>query len=374
MSVTEERITMNNGTVAYKCPSCGAPLSYSTETHDFACEFCGSHFTKQTLDKPMEGSTEETFPRDEESPEEAAEKQRRFGDENRLYMCPSCGASVITDSELDASAECYYCHSPVVLSGRLSGEFRPNLIIPFKKTRSEAITQFNNWIAKKKFFLAKGFGSPESLNKIQGIYIPFWLADCGVEGKITADCFKHVSRIRKGDYTYVTEAKSFVVREGSMVFRRVPADASSRADDALMDSIEPFDYSKLEPFDMSYLSGHSAQRYDVDKEQVFPRINTRVLEAAEESIRASIVGYDRVNVISKDIKINNLNYKQAMFPMWFLTFFYKNKLYYFAMNGQTGKFGGLLPINKGKLALFAFGIPIAASILGTTLLYLLGVM
>ncbi|MBQ3841509.1 MAG: hypothetical protein II820_02335 [Ruminiclostridium sp.] len=346
---------MDNGTVAYKCPSCGAGLTYSAESKDFHCIYCGSHFNADMLDAPLHEGTQEAFITEDDPNIE--EKRRQFGDESRLYMCPSCGAAIFTDSEVSATAECYYCHSPAVLSGRLSGEFRPDLIIPFKKSRGEAIMQFNEWVKPKKFFLAKGFGSAESLNKIQGIYIPFWLADCCVEGKMTADCYKTVSVVRKGDYTYTTEDHSIAVRDGSVVYRRVPADASSRADDALMDSIEPFDYNDLTEFNMSYLSGHNAQRYDVEKDKVLPRINGRVCETSEEVFKSSIIGYNRINVTSKDFRITNINWKQAMMPMWFLTYFYKDKLYYFAMNGQTGKFGGLLPLNKPKLALFSFGIP-----------------
>ena len=163
---------MDNGIVAYKCPSCGASLSYSAESADFHCEYCGSHFTKEQLDNPLESSTEEKlqFEQTEAEPDdpELEEQRRKFGDENRLYMCPSCGASIITDSELTASTECVYCHSPVVLSGRLSGEFRPDLIIPFSKTHDDAVNQFNEWIKGKKFFLAKDFGSPKSMSRIQG--------------------------------------------------------------------------------------------------------------------------------------------------------------------------------------------------------------
>lgn len=364
---------MNNGIASYKCPNCGASLPYSAKTHDFACEYCGSHFSKEMLDAPMQNAAQEAFPNTDSSPE-TEEQRRRFGDENKLYTCPSCGAAVITDSELSASAECYYCHSPVVLAGRLSGEFRPDLIIPFKKTRGEAIMQFNKWIEKKKFFLAKGFGSSESLNRIQGIYIPFWLADSCVEGNMTANCFKTISKVRKGDYTYITESKTISVRDGSMVFRQVPADASSRADDALMDSIEPFSYDELEPFDMSYLSGHNAQRYDVPQDQVYSRISARVFQCAEEEFKASMKGFDRIDVTSRDFRITNINYKQAMLPMWFLTFFYKDKLYYFAMNGQTGKFGGTLPINKLKLALVSYGIPFGVLTLLGMLLFMLGVL
>ena len=128
----------------------------------------------------------------------------------------------------------------------------------------------------------------------------------------------------------------------------------------LMDSIEPYRYNELKPFDMPYLSGHSAQRFDVPKEQVIDRVGARVNEAAEELFRGSMTGYSRLDVTSKEFRITNLNFKQAMMPAWFLTFTYKEKHYYFAMNGQTGKFGGTLPFNKPKLALFAFGIPMGA--------------
>ncbi|MBO6302516.1 MAG: hypothetical protein J6N15_08780 [Ruminiclostridium sp.] len=360
---------MDNGIVAYKCPACGASLPYSAETADFHCEYCGSHFTKEQLDVPIQGNTYSAF---EEQPD-IDEKQKIFGDANRLYVCPGCGAAVITETELSASAECYYCHSPVVLSGRLSGEYRPDLIIPFKKSLDDAKSQFAEWIKRKKFFLAKGFGSPETLDKIQGVYIPFWLADCCVEGKISASCTKRVSSVRRGDYIYVTESKYIVDRDGSLVFRRIPADASSRADDALMDSIEPFDYNSLEQFDLSYLSGHNALRYDVPKEQIFSRVSTRATDTAEEIFRGSIKGYDSVTVTGKDIKITNINYKQAMLPMWFLTFKYKEKMFFFAMNGQTGKFGGTLPVNKAKLALFSFGIPIGVMLLFHFLAMLIGV-
>lgn len=358
----------DNGIVAYKCPSCGAPLEYTPATLDFACVYCSSHFTKEQLDAPLQGSTEKI------SPEEAElyEKQKKFGEENMLYLCPGCGAAIITESELSASAECAYCHSAVVLSGRLAGKFRPDKLIPFKKTREDAIAQFRQWTEKKKFFMAKDFGSEESLARLQGIYIPFWLADCCVEGSMDALCYNNVSSVRKGDYIITTEARYDVQREGSVIYQGVPADGSSSADDALMDSIEPFDYTQMVDFDLSYLSGHSAQRYDVTQDMVFPRINSRVTQATEEAFRQSIGKYSRVNVSSRNFRVTNLNWQHVMLPLWFLSFKYKDKMYYFAMNGQTGKFGGTIPMNKGKLALFTVGIPFLAAFLLSLIAAFLG--
>ena len=189
------------------------------------------------------------------------------------------------------------------------------------------------------------------------------MADCCVEGKLSAECFSTVSSQRSGDYIVTTEKKTLADRQGSVIFNGVPADGSSRADDALMDSIEPFDYRELTDFDMSYLSGHSAIRYDVDQNMVFERVNTRVCDTAKELFTESIKGHSRINTTSSDFKISNINWKQGMLPMWFMSYKYKDKMYFYAMNGQTGKFGGTLPINKAKILAVSFLIPSGIALL-----------
>ena len=343
---------MSSEILAYKCPQCGASIPFDAHAGDFSCIYCGGHFTKEQLDTPIEGNTEEKLP-----PDMPEEERQLYPDSSRLYMCPTCGASVVTDSELDASAECYYCHSPVVLSGRLSGEYRPDKLIPFKKTKEDAINGFEEWTKGRKAFLAKGFGSRESLEKIQGIYIPFWLADCCVDGNLSAECYKNISSHRSGDYIITTKQKTLADRKGSVIFNGVPADGSSRADDALMDSIEPFDYNELKDFDMSYLSGHSAIRYDVDQNMVFERINQRVCSTSREIFMESIKGQSSIDPTVSEFRVSSINYKQGMLPMWFLSYKYKGKMFFYAMNGQTGKFGGTLPINKGKIFAVSFLIP-----------------
>lgn len=342
--------------ISFKCPSCGAGLTFDTETQSFCCEYCQGRFTKEQLDEINSKAIEDEFTPKEDS-EEVKKDKEDFNDNNKLYVCPSCGASVVTDSELSASAMCHYCHNPIVLSGRLSGEYRPDKIIPFKMTKDDALKGFERWTAGKKFFLAKGFASKSSLEKIQGIYVPFWLADSCVEGDLVAECFKTISRTRSGNYITVKEEKFLCERKGSVIIRGVPADGSSKADDKLMESIEPFDYSGLVDFNMAYLSGHNAEKYDVTKEQVYPRISERVINESKTIFNKTLPPHGRMNSLKNDFKITNMNWDYAMLPMWFLSYMHKGKMYYYAMNGQTGKFGGKLPVNKLKLALFSFGIP-----------------
>lgn len=345
---------MSDQSITYKCPSCNAPLSFKTETQSFVCEYCGGDYSKTEIEA-MTAEAEKTEPILEHEIDEKTHSI--FEKDSNLYLCPTCGAQVITDSELSASYICHYCHSPIVLSGRLSGEYCPDMIIPFKMTKEQALTGFDGWTRKFRFFLAKGFRDTKTLEKIQGLYVPFWLADCVVEGRLAADCYRMVGTVRRGDYIVKTESKHLVTRNGKINVEGIPADGSLKADDALMESIEPFNYAELVKFEMPYLSGHYAEKYDVTKEQVFTRIQNRASEAARTEFRSTIQGYARTVYLNESYNIRGIRWKYVMLPMWFLSYNYKGKMYYYAMNGQTGKFGGMLPVNKVKLGLMCLGIP-----------------
>lgn len=139
-------------TVTYKCPNCGGGLLFDPETQKFHCEYCQSYFLKEQLEKAGEKEPEET---QKETPEQ--QKQEEF--QTVVYTCPSCGAEILTE-ETTAATFCYYCHNPVVLSGRLQGAFKPDAVLPFAVKREEAVERFRQWIGKKKF-VPRGFFAEE---------------------------------------------------------------------------------------------------------------------------------------------------------------------------------------------------------------------
>lgn len=341
---------MTSEAISYKCPNCSANLEYDTFTANFTCRFCGSAFTQDQVQDIYPEDTASAEILEEKVPtEEQIHETDRFSQENKLYSCPNCGAGIITDNDDVASTYCHYCNSAVILVGQLSGEYKPDKIIPFKKTKQDAINGFMQWCGKK-FFIPKAFKSEKVLEEIRGIYVPFWLADCCVDGELIATG-KNSTSVRSGDYRVTTTKEYHVVRKGSMIYRGVPADGSSRANDLLMENIEPFNYNELVDFSMSYLSGHTAEKYDIDKEMIFPRIQQRTSAAAEKAFKDTIKGYTSVITKSSNFRISHINWDYAMLPMWFLSYKYKDKYYHFAMNGQTGKFAGNLPIDKLRVAL-----------------------
>ncbi|MCL2071293.1 MAG: hypothetical protein FWH07_03555 [Oscillospiraceae bacterium] len=346
--------------VQYKCPNCGANLEFKSGEQNFGCDYCESAFTSEQLSEIYPEKEHHIL--DEPEPPKTAEEleeEALFSEYSALYNCPSCGAAVVTDSTTSAT-QCVYCLSPVILTGRLSGEYKPSKLIPFKVTREQAEAKLKEY-CRKRIFLPSDFRSGAHLHEMTAIYVPYWISDCKTHGGITANC-KKVRSWSTGQYRY-TETKEYIaVRSGSMKFSGIPHDASSRIDDVMMECIEPFGYNDTAEFKMSYLSGYIAEKYDVAKEDVYPRIKQRAVSSATNVMRGSITGYNSVNVTSNTIDIHSNRWEHFLLPVWFLTYKYKDKFYHFAINGQTGKFAGDLPVVKAKVAIAAGAAVVAANI------------
>ena len=343
----------NMESVQYKCPNCNADLRFHPKKQGFQCEFCDSFFTLEeckAANEQMQADAVQTAPALDE-----------FAENNQLYHCQSCGAELITDLQTTAT-ECVYCHNPVVLKGRLSGEYRPSKVIPFKVSREQAENIFKTWCGNRKF-LPKDFLSDSQLVHLHGVYVPFWVADCHIRGRMNAECHK-IRRWTAGESHYA-EIKEFqVIRDAELDFEGIPADGESKVPDDLMEAIEPFDYGEAAAFEMAYLSGFMSDKYDVNKSQVFPRVRNRAVNGSDQMLRSSMVGYDSVRVIQSDMNVLQTKWQYMLLPVWFMSYLYKGKQYDFAINGQTGKQAGTPPLDTVKLNRLVFGIIAACTVIG----------
>jgi len=335
--------------IQYKCPNCGGGLEYKADRQKFGCDFCLSEFTEQEV--------KEIF-RDNESVDLTQNVRENISADNEfaggnLYSCSSCGAEIMSDANT-AATFCVYCHNPVILTGRLSGDYRPNKIVPFVIEKNKAIEIFKSGMLKR-LFIPSGFKSEQTLEKMTGLYVPFWLADCNVKTNMQA-IGKHIRTWKQGDYKYTETREYAVSRHAGITFNGVPADGASKIDDSLMDALEPFDYSKLQNFSMSYLTGFLADKYDVDKGQVFPRIRQKLDTASRDILMSSITGYSSVSVSNFTNNIMKTDWNYALLPVWFMTYSYNGKMYEFAVNGQSGKLVGIPPLSKKKLFAFCLGL------------------
>ncbi len=265
----------------YKCPSCGAELTFNPTTQGFTCEWCRTEHSAADILKNAKYN---------EQPEDVT---KDYSSETDVYVCSSCGANIIAAHDT-AATFCYYCHNPVALKGRIGGEFRPERIIPFKINKADAHKLFIEHFGSK-WFVPSNFLSKSTLEKMVGLYVPYWLCDCDVDAHISGEA-QIIRTWVAGRYSYTNTKVYAVSRAGNIHFDMVPADGSERIEDDLIDAIEPYDYNQLVPFSMAYLSGFFADKYDVNKDNLYTRIEKRVTDSSEEIFKADITGYNNINI------------------------------------------------------------------------------
>jgi len=329
----------------YKCPACSAPLRYNPETNSWKCEYCLNNHTLEDLNNNerefKDLDTKETIDVDE-------------------YTCESCGAKIVTDENTTATF-CVYCGNTSIIKNRLTGMLKPKSVIPFKTNKSFAESAFLKF-KKGKPFAPKEFGKKEQIEKITGVYIPFWLYDCTAEGSIEGKGLK-VKTWRSGDYRYTKTDTYRVVRSGNASFIKIPVDGATKFDDDVMDSIEPFEYADIKEFTPAYLSGFLAEKYDVDSKTAYKRAEERVDNAIKDYLKNAIHGYTSFNLTFEDVKKDLKKVEYVLFPVWMLNIKYKDKYHMFAMNGQTGKMVGNVPVSWGKFFLWLAGLTIGIFLL-----------
>lgn len=317
-----------------RCPRCQAPIEFNPKLGLFKCDYCDGKFTAEEL-KDM--TTEEN-------------KVTETSVEYVNYNCPDCGAVIITD-ENTAATFCVYCGNTSIIKSRLSGEFAPSKIIPFKKTKEDAIAAFQG-LKKGRHLIPKEFINEKNIEKIMGVYIPFWLFDVTSTGDLQIDATR-VNSWTSGDTHYTKTDYFKVEREGSMKFSKVPVDGSVRFEDDIMNTIEPFDYSSLVPYNHAYLSGFLAERYDVSKEDAYKSTEDRTVKFTKEEMLSSALGYASKVVTNCDISLHNDNCEYVMLPVYMVNVKYKDKFYIFAMNGESGEFVGNIPLDKKKAVIMS---------------------
>ncbi|WP_310601638.1 hypothetical protein [Anaerosporobacter sp.] len=333
--------------VQYKCPCCGADMKFDSITGKLLCESCSYTSDIDTMQRNQNGNTtsSESYSNSTGS--------TSYGSQINQYICNNCGAVLITEPDTTATT-CNFCGAPVVLADRLSGESSPHYVIPFQINKEQAQEAFKKWCKKGRLTPA-GFMTADRIKSMTGLYVPFWLYDLQTNGEMNAAC-THVSTYEQGDYI-VTETKHYNVhRSANLSYLKVPVDASAKMNDQLMDKLEPFDYRSLKHFNMPYLAGYVAEKYNYTDKDLFPRVQARVANYVETYLRSSITGYSSVSVLDRRIHIRPRNAFYALLPVWLVAYDYKDSEHVFAMNGQTGKIVGRPPLSKGKIFAWFGGI------------------
>lgn len=349
-----------------KCPNCESGLEYSTYTRRMICKYCGSEFD---LDKIEEGRVENNEPLKEEEKtifrpkfsgdfgsdsigdyntllerkkkQEEKEDARKFASTKmNILKCTSCGAELAVNS-VETSTFCAYCGQATVVLDRVDDFLQPDGIIPFKIHKEDA-----ERIIRQSF--SKGAFVPNEIknfqvDKLRGIYVPFWLFDADYS---EYEVWSYTKKVGKQTVT------RYAIRDGNCEFRNLSVDSSSNLNDDSSQRLEPFDFRQLVEFKPEYLSGFYSDRFDQGTEEVKGVAQHRMHTMFASETEKKIPGNTKKLKYFKP-SIGKYTTKYALLPAWFLTFRYDYRRYTILVNGQTGKMVGAVPYNKKKaLALY----------------------
>lgn len=300
----------------FKCKNCGGNVVFDPDRETMYCPHCEGEESQDVL----QGGS--------------------------LTQCVNCGAPLQV-GEYTSASKCEHCGSYLVFNERVEGVYEPHLVLPFKVSRKKAVEAMNKEFGKRVFTPA-GFLSSKSLEKMQGIYVPFWLYDYDADYNFEGEGTK-VRSWRSGDTEYVETSYYEVVRRMEASFDKVPVDASFAMDDGVMDLMEPYDYQKLTAFNPKYMSGFYGEVYNQPAPELEGRAQVKVRNSSEELMQGSLSGYSTMKARRKDLHLQRNGVSYALMPVWEYLYQYQGKTYQFHVNGQTGKVVGKTPVSRQKV-------------------------
>lgn len=325
----------------FRCRNCGANAIYEPEKQSMYCPYCDS------IDSH------------EEAPGEG------------MNFCINCGGE-LDPGDYKSAVKCEHCGSYVIFEERTSGEYEPRLIIPFKISKKQAQELMKKEFGKKPF-LPSDFLSDGKLELLEGIYVPYFMYDfdCDYNFRGTG----HVVRTwRSGDTEYTETSVFRVERDMQVGFEKVPVDASIAMADDIMDLLEPFGYGSLEPFQMKYMSGFSAEKYNMDSRELEPRAIGKAKKDAKVLMDVTLSRYTSIVERQDNVNFRTEADNYSLLPVWNYNYTYKGKPYLFKINGQTGKMSGKPPISIPKVIAYSGTVFFGMLAIGNLINMILGVL
>ena len=311
-----------------KCPSCASNIFYQPEVQGMVCRNCGNIYNPSTLEKT--GALGCSMERDYSGDNDISDEDRK----RHEIVCSSCGATVIADENM-MSTMCAFCGSPALITQRMTREFKPDYIVPFKIDKKTAENNMKQWLKTRKL-TRRGFKTENRLTRMVPVYVPFWILDSGVN----TDMYGIGKRYR-GERTEVFSVRA----KANYYVKGVPFDASLRIANKLMEAIEPYDYSEMVKFDNKYLQGFYADKYDQRPTEIMDRFIKRLDRISLEMTDSIAAKYDvyEPSLEKSFTWMSDLSVKYCLLPVWFMTVEFDGRKYQYAVNGQTGEASGQAP-------------------------------
>ncbi len=339
-AISAENVGTNVSSDSVKCKSCGSNMIFDPDTQKLKCTYCG--YTEDFL-KSVEV--------EELDIENALKKNEKWSSETLVFQCDNCGAQIVAEKGQTAVL-CPFCGTSHVTAVEDLEGIRPNAVLPFTISKEQVAENFRNW-SKKKLFAPGEFKRTTRVDKIKGVYMPFFTFDSQTES---------VYEGRVGDtYTRTVQTKDGTRTETYTVWRHVSGTLSHFFDDVLINAgregegvnlnkLAPFDWSGIKVFENKFLTGYFARRYEKDLQTCWGNAK----DVMDKELRDMIIARchcDVVDYVNVHTRHSNVKYKYVMLPVYVINYNYKKKHYTIYANGTTGKIIGKSPVSPAKASI-----------------------
>jgi len=335
--------------INFTCKSCGAPLRFSPVQNSLDCEFCQ---TKESIEQSIESIKEYDL---EEALNFLAQHQEHVLDKE--VTCNKCAAT-FTMTPYSLSSSCPFCQTPAITN--FVKEIVPESLLRFQVSQTEAQERFKKWIGSLWFAPSKLKKFLDGEEQLKGYYLPHWTYDAHTQTQYHG---------KRGDIYYVQVEKTVVVngrQERRMVqearikwtavsgqvnqdFDDITIGASKTISNVILDNLAPWNTTALVPFNQKYLAGFESEEYSIGLDNGYELAKVKMNHVIRQKIRADIGG-DQQQISTLRTAYEDTSYKSVLFPIWTAKFRWKNKLYHYAINAQTGKVVGERPYSWLKIA------------------------
>lgn len=364
----------------YQCPNCGGVLYFNAEIGKFKCDFCESEFEEGEVKGDIPISDEVVEKKETKKAESISDFLERApwevtadGSVNAVvYSCPSCAAEVVADQST-VSTTCPYCGNNMLVQGLATKDNIPEWVMPFTITQEAAKERLSQHF-EHKWYLSRKFNA--QLEHLQGMYIPYYLYDMDIKGAGTYIGYETETSTDSDGDTHEERYYYAITRAGHASFERIPVNGSSKMPDGHMDAIAPFPFNKMKPFDASYAAGYLMEVADTESDACQPKAQRLVEASFKKDLEADarhergVDGIEETITLATKVELNKLS--SAVLPVWMMYCTWDDVDMLFAVNGDTGKCVGDLPVQGGRRAATIGGTFVGSAIIGFIIFMLIG--
>jgi len=369
-----------------KCEKCGSTeISLNVNTGKLRCHWC-----RHEQAVPKFTTTIQDIATLKGQIVGAGASDATFDDNDAITLkCSSCAAEVIINTAVATQARCHWCRNTLSINNKVKNGAVPDKVLPFSVKKANASAEIEKFVAKRQFFAHPKFKAEFTTANILGVYLPYMVVDANVKAKFTGDgeillrSWTESKTVGTGKNKRTVTTRYYdadrysLLRNFDMTVEGLTIESnseklkhrSSNRTNNVIDAIKPFDLEQSVRWDANFMTGFTAENRDTNIEDLRGLVEVKIKDIARHQIRNTITNYNRgVRWKAEELEVIGKQWKAAYFPVWLYSYQKPNKnIHYVAVNGQTLKTMGSVPLNHLKLLIFSLLIGALAAILLATI-------